>query len=282
MKDLLTEESLKEIETAFTGAVDEKSSLHVEAALAKQDEEHATKVQKLLEAIDADHTKKLVRIVEAVTDNHTTKLKQVISKYEGELQTEAVNYKGSLVNSISNYLDLYLEKAYPQDMLEEAVTNKRCDSLVSEMRKVLGVDMALAKESIKEAVLDGRTQISEANKKIEEIVGENQQLKEALTSLQRESTLVSLTKDLPEDKKKYIYKILGDKKEEFVKENFQYTLDLFDKETETELETLKEEAKIEVKGNVDPVIEESVEPKQKANDDDSPMFGGYMNELGKY
>ena len=160
-KDLLSEDNLNEIETAFNTAVSERATLAVEAALVQQDDDHAQKVQQLLEAIDEDHTKKLHRIVEAINTNHSQKLVQVVNKMSGQLQNEAVNFKGNLVDNVSNYLDLYLEKTFPQDMLEEAVNNKRADQMLGELRKMLAVDMALAKDSIKGAVVDGKKQINE-------------------------------------------------------------------------------------------------------------------------
>tara|TARA_Y100000310_G_scaffold345541_1_gene466267 strand:- start:4393 stop:5274 length:882 start_codon:yes stop_codon:yes gene_type:complete len=281
-KDLLTDESFNEIEKVFNEAVEQRAALTTKSALVKQDEDHAGKVHTLLEAIDDDHTKKLDRIVEAVTENHTAKLRAIILKYEGELQGDATLYKESLINNISNYLDLYIEKTYPQDMLEEAVKNKKFEQLVTEMRNVLGVDMALAKESIKDAILDGKLQISETTSKLEEASKENVNLKQELNHAQRELTLDNLTKDLPEIKKNYVQKVLGNKDVEFINENFQYTLDLFDKDTETELETLTEEAKNDVQGTVDPVVQEEVVTEQNNNDDDPAMWSGYMNELGKY
>ena len=162
MKDLLSEEALNEIETAFNSAVDERASLHTEAALVKQDEDHADKVGHLLEVIDSDHTAKLERIVQAVNQNHTQKLKQIISKFRGTLNEEAGDFKSSIVGSISNYLDLYLDKTFPADMLAEAVSNKRAQSILGEVRNMLSIDMALANDSIRDAVVDGKNQINEA------------------------------------------------------------------------------------------------------------------------
>jgi ribosome recycling factor len=39
-KDLLTEDVLKEIEESFNKAVDDKVTVNVESALAKQDDDH--------------------------------------------------------------------------------------------------------------------------------------------------------------------------------------------------------------------------------------------------
>jgi cation transport regulator ChaB len=282
-KDLLPEEALNEIQAAFDSAVDEKSTLTTEAALVQQDEDHAEKVSKLLEAIDNDHTKKLQQIVKAITENHTHKLMQVIKKYTGEVHTEATEFKGKMVDDVSNYLDLYLEKTFPQDMLEEAVNNKRAATLLNELQKMLAVDMALAKDSIKDAVVDGKAQINEANEQLATIIHENNGLKEELASAKSEALLEHLSQDLPEVKKNYIKKVLGDKDPEFIAENFNYTIELFDKEADKRGEELKKEAQTQVKGNVDSGVEEVVvENTSPVVEESDPLFNTYMGELGKY
>jgi len=282
-KDILSDEALDEIQTAFNAAVNEKADLQVEAALTKQDEEHADKVGQLLETIDSDHTEKLDRIVEAVTANHTQKLKMVIERYKGETGQDASCFKDGLVESVSNYLDLYLEKQFPQDMLEEAVKNKRSENVLAEVRKILAVDMALAKDEIKDAVVDGKKRIDEATNKLDEVSVENTKLLSELNTLKADNTLSTLSENLPEHKKKYIQKVLGNKTAEFIAENFEYTLDLFDKETTKNEEVLKEEAIQQTQGAVDSVIEpvNVVEESAEHNEGDK-SFGGYMNELGKY
>jgi len=283
-KDLLTDEVLGEIETVFNEAVDEKANLAVEAALVKQDEDHAGKVQQLLQVIDDDHTKKLHRIVEAVSTNHSQKLMMVVNKFNSALQTEAVGFKDNVVGSVSNYLDLYLQKVLPEDMLEEAVTNKRATDLIGELRNILSVDMALAKDSIKTAVVDGKKQINEANTHLAAAMQENEALKQAIIEVRSAALLEHLSTDLPEVKKNYVKKVLGDKDEQFIAENFEYTLQLFDKETDQHAEVLKEEAVRDVKGNVDSDAPELVvENTATVNDEEeAPLFNHYMGELGKY
>ena len=154
--DILTEEVLTQIEEAFNTAVEEKASIHVEKALTEQDDEHAAKLETLLEAIDNDHTKKLHRVVDAVTQNHTEKLVEVVNKYQGTLNEEAVSFKDELVDNISSYLDVYLEEKLPVEQIAEAVKTKKAEHLIEQLRNTLGVDLALAQESIAEAVVDGK------------------------------------------------------------------------------------------------------------------------------
>jgi cation transport regulator ChaB len=188
-----------------------------------------------------------------------------------------------MVDDVSNYLDLYLEKTFPQDMLEEAVNNKRADRLLSELQKMLAVDMALAKDSIKDAVVDGKAQINEANQSLATIVHENDSLRYQLASVKSEALIEHLSQDLPEVKKNYVKKVLGDKDAEFITENFNYTVQLFDKETEKRDQKLRKEAQTQVKGNVDSAVKEVVvESTSPVQEEAEPFFNAYMGELGKY
>jgi hypothetical protein len=157
--------------------------------------------------------------------------------------------------------------------------------VLGEMRKMLSVDMALAKDSIKSAVKDGKIQIDEANSQLETVVSENVNLKNRLAGAKAEFLLEKMSQDLPEVKKNYLNRVLGDKDEQFITENFDYTLQLFDKEAQRRENTLAEEAKRDVKGQVDPIIEEQVDVQVEPPvqiEKPAPLFGHYMGELGKY
>ena len=80
-KELLSEEALNEIQSAFENAVEEKAKIHVASALVKQDNDYAAKLSHLLEVIDKDHTTKLKKVVKAIDLNHGEKLKSIVEKY---------------------------------------------------------------------------------------------------------------------------------------------------------------------------------------------------------
>ena len=61
--DIITQETLDQIETVFNEAVDSRSVIRAEKALVEQDQTHADKLESLLEAIDKDHTDKLEKVV---------------------------------------------------------------------------------------------------------------------------------------------------------------------------------------------------------------------------
>mgnify|MGYP005995832889 CR=1 FL=1 len=246
-EEVLTEDSVKQIETA----IEEKIQLSVEAALTNQDELYAEKLEELVSAIDKDHTDKLKRVVEAVDHNNANKLVQVVKKYENELNDKADSFKNTLVESVSDYLDEYLE---------EATKNRTAREVLSNLRKVLAVDSSLMSESVKEAVLDGKTQIDELTSKVTELEKENGLLKEAYNKQTASLLLENKTSGLNGKKKEYLLKILSDKTPKFIEENFEYTSKLFDKKENERLSVLKEEAfkkrKVKADAPVQPITEE--------------------------
>jgi hypothetical protein len=281
-KDILTEDVLKEIEAAFEASVNEKVSLHVEKALNEQDEEYSNKLETLLEAIDADHVAKLNRVVEAIDADRANKLKAIVEKYEAALTNEATNFKNTMVDQVSNYLDLYLEEKLPVSEIQEAVSNKRANAVLAEIRNMLSVDMALAQESIREAVVDGKTRINEAAQQLEVANKRVSSLTEELNKVKANLILEQKVSNLDEETKTYMRKMLGAKSAKFITENFDYTLGLYEKTEEERLNNLKNEAITEsVATTVDrQVIEESVE--EVTEEHKSPFANVYLNELHKY
>ena len=277
VKGDLSEESLNKLEQHFN----EKVKLHVEKALNEQDEEYSVALEKFLSALDTDHSNKLKKVVEAIETNHTNKLKKVIAKYEQALTEDANKFRGDLVAKISNYLDLYLEKTVPQDSIVEAVKNKRAVTMLESIRSALGVDMALAKESVREAVLDGKNQINEARTELEDLKSKFIAMEQENASLKSRLYLEQKTAGLSDEKKGYVKKILSNKSYDFIKENYDYTTSMFDKREEEKLQDLTEEAKTQaVTGAVDRVVVE--EKTTTTPTQENPVASFYVAELKKY
>jgi hypothetical protein len=280
-KDILTEDILKEIEAAFDSTVNERVQLHVEKALSEQDADYSKKLETLVEAIDTDHTNKLKKVVEAVDADRAAKLKAVVEKYEAALNKEASTFKTTMVDQVSKYLDLYLNEKLPVETVNEAVKNKRALSLLEDLRKMLSVDMALANENIRDAVVDGKQKIDEAASQLEAANKQVTKLSEENKKLSSRLVLEEKVSSLDDERRTYMKKMLNGKSAEFIKENFDYTLKLFENTEEERLSNLKTEAVEEsVATTVDrPVIEEASEPVRTEGDG---AFNLYMSELKKY
>lgn len=279
-KDILSEQTLNEIQQSFEASVNEKVKIHVEKALAEQDEDHSKKLESLVEAIDKDHVAKLNKVVAAIDENHSGKLKSIVEKYTKALNSEAKNFKNETVNDISTYLEAYLDEVVPTEDIKKAVANRRAVDILGKVRNLLAIDAATAQESIREAVMDGKKQLDEARKELESAKERGVVLEKELNKSQASLLLEQKTRELPENKKKYIQKLLGNKDVEFIKENFDYTLKLFNKTEEERLSTIRDEA-VEQTETVDRVVVEEAASEKPASEADSST-SSYLNELGRW
>lgn len=283
--DVLTDETLDQIESMFNEAVDTKAALRVEKALIEQDESHAAKLEELLEAIDDDHSDKLQKVVEAIDQNHSQKLVQLVKRYEGTLNEEAGSFKESLVESISSYLDEYIDEKLPVADIEQAVKNKKAVAVLESLRSTLGVDFALAKDTIRDAIQEGKQTITESHTQISQLQEHNNNLASKVEALNTKILLTEKTQDLPAEKRSYIFKVLSDKDTQFITENFDYTVRLFDKTEQEKIEQIKEEAISQREPEVDRPIVEQAETKTQQQAEESissPFAADIMSELGKF
>jgi hypothetical protein len=252
----------------------------------EQDEDYSNKLEKLLAAIDNDHTIKLNKVYNAVCENHAKKLKQIVEKYEGELTGSAKNFKNTLIENISNYLELYIDEAIPAAAINEAVKNRKAQDILANMKNTLAVNEATSNNVVKEAIIDGKKQINEANKKLEAVSLEKQALKEKLEKIEANKIIAEKTKNMDLEKVEKVFKLLQGKDPKFVIENFDYAVKMFEKSEESRLETLAEEAAEETESTtVDrPVIEEKTVTESAAvvTENVDPAAKAYLKELSKY
>lgn len=234
----LSDESVNAIQEALEAKID----LAVEAALVEQDEVYATKLQSVMESLDKDRTIKMKKLMEAFDRDKTAKLVKVVKKYEREQQGDLVRFKRQLTESVSAYLEEFLSESIPAKDIEQAVKNKTAMNVLENLRRVFAIDSAVMKESVSDAIMQGKTEL-------DSLRNENTELKKNLKLVleEKNNTQVKLflegkTSKYPEAKKNFIKKALGDKSLSFIKENFDYTVRLFEKQEKKQLEVMKEEA----------------------------------------
>lgn len=289
-KDLLSDENLKAITEAFEKKVEEKVALAVEAALVQQDEDYSSKLEKVLEAVDADHTAKLEKIVgrideahavkfehalKSLDEAHSAKLTKLVGLYEKALKKDADTFKNGLVENISNYLELYIDKSIPAQQVQEATQNTRSRKIIDEIKRLISLDETFVNQNIKEALIDGKRQIDEANAKAVQASKAADLLSEKVADLQRDVLLNEKVAGLPAPKKAYMLRVLGEKDAKFIAENFSYVADMYEKKEEEDVKVLKESTKPKSAG-VDRVITEPAPKKTvsftTAGEDDGEQY----------
>lgn len=283
---VISEEAAKEIAEAFETAVKEKVesrvSLQLEKSLSEQDDDHAKKLEKLLEAIDTDHSDKLQKVVNAINENHTTKLEELVSFYRKALNEKAENFSKKILNELSNYLDLYIDKLIPQEQLQEAVNNVYAKKQLNTIREMLGIDKNFVSEQIKNTISEGKSIIDDLSSQLKQANKEKQELLEKFEVVQTSMFLEEKTRNMNKTKKDFIVKLLGDKNKSYIEENFNYVVEMFDageeeKATELAADAKKKALSLNAKVPTSTVISESNTSSSMGN----TQVGGYLSELKK-
>ena len=289
--DVITEETATVIAEAFEKAVEEKSKarteLEVKNALINLDEEHAVKLQKLIDAIDLDHTNKLQQVVSAINENHAAKLKKVLRKYDTLVEERAQQFSSKLVGEISTYLDLYLEKAIPSLQLEEAVANTYAKNTLSKIKKLISIDPEYINENVKEALTTGKRAIDDLKSQLNESVKDNIRINQELKQTKAALILEAKAKDLPQRKKDYVTRLLSNKDAQYIEENFNYVVEMFEKDELELADDVTENATARaVTRDVAPaqtsIIEESVSSTDSSRDDSVSGYLTIMKQQEKY
>ena len=304
-KDLITDETLTTIEEAFNQAVEEqlKGKIQLESENIKQkldehyttklsevvekiDQDHTAKLKRLVEAIDTDHAVKLQKLVKGIDKKHTSMLNQIVEKYEGQIQEEAKNFQEQLVEEVSNYLDLYIDKNLPKDQISEAVANIKAVKQLEQIRQIVGISEEFVDNEVKEALIDGKKTIDSLRNELNVALKENTDLTIKSNKAQAYIILEQRTSDMPSAKKQFVTKLLGNKAPNYIEENFQYVVDMFEREHQQEVDEIKESVKQDFVKT--PTIDrpQIIEEKQEFNNEieragSGDQVNGYLNEMKK-
>jgi hypothetical protein len=258
----LSNESVSAIQKALEAKVD----LAVEAALVEQDEVYAAKLGSVMESLDKDRTIKMKKLMEAFDRDKTTKLVKVVKKYEREQQGDLIRFKKQLTESVSAYLEEFLNESIPAKDIEQAVKNKTAMNVLDNLRRVFAIDSAVMKESVSDAILQGKTELDKLRNENASLKSNLKVITEEKNNTQVKLFLEGKTSKYPESKKNFIKKALGDKSLTFIKENFDYTVRLFEKQEKKQLEVIKEEALQNRKHKPDFVKNQKIITEKVSND----------------
>jgi hypothetical protein len=193
--------------------------------------------------------------MQTLDETHSIKLVKLVKLYENALKNEAEQFKNTLVEQLSNYIDLYIDKAIPAEQIREATENARSRKIVNEVKRLVGLSDEFVNESIKEALLDGKKQIDEANARTSEIEKQLKLISEKAAIAEKNLFLEKKLENFPTAKKEYMQRVLSEKSLNSIKENFEYVSEMYDKKESDDVETLRESTSPKTKG-VDVVVED--------------------------
>lgn len=229
--EILSEDVLKNIaslvEDKVNAKLEERTTLEVENALKLQLEKFEKASKIVLERIDKDHLAKVQQAVKFINEDHTAKLIQLKEGHDKILKETAVKHRDFVVEGVNEFIDMYIEKNLPREQIAEAAKNQYAMKQIEEARKILGIDEKYIKTNIKEAFVDGK-------KQVDQLIKENTQLKKERIIEESQNILAKKVSNLPANVAKFVKSRLEGKSPEFIKENFQYVIDMYKRSQKNE------------------------------------------------
>jgi len=138
--------------------------------------------------------------------------------------------------------------------------------------------------------MDGKQQIDQAKNTVEQLQVEKKQLTAQVARQQAKLKIEELAEGLPATKRRHLEKVLAGKSAKFITENFEYTLQMFEKGEADKLDNLKQQAtkgkKLQDRAPSQKaaVVAESVQEQITQSEpglQDNGLFNQYMGELGR-
>lgn len=279
VQGLLSQDSLNAIEEAF----DKRVELAVSAALEEQDEIYSTRLAELLEALDTDRAKKVSHLVKRLDESHAKSFYQMSERFKKDSKQGAKKFKAMVVESISAYLDEYLNETVSKEDFAQSVKNNTAYTVLENLRKVLSIDVSAMNPAVKEAIIDGKSQIDTLKNENKQLKDKYSTLVEKYSKMETKALLEERTSKFTDAKKTFMKKALGDKNIKFIEENFDYTSRLFDKQEKTKLQTLKEEAltKRTVRPDFVPVAKTPEKTQKVVEETVNNFMDDYLSSLSR-
>jgi hypothetical protein len=217
-------------------------------------------------------------VIKTISENHTNKLAKIVNLYKKSVDDKAKLFSEKIITDLDTFLTKYLENKIPYTQIKEAVENTHARKQLEKIRELVGFDPSLVNENVKSVVKEGRTKFEQLNQQLNEAYEKNTRLSQELQKTQTALVLEGKTKGMPKSKKEFVVKLLEDKSINYIKENFNYVVEMFENgEQEETVEVAKEANKAAVSRNVNvpkQLVSESVSGEAK----NTPV-NEYLSEL---
>ena len=219
LKEILSEDELKEVKEAF----DNQVALAVESELRQCESEMSEKLTQLEQQINENHGRKL-RLFKEKYDGILERIK---TNYEHALNNEALDFKIRLAQNLQKLVEQNINKHVAFAEIKEAAKNKTASVVLNSLRKQLGIDSALMKESVAAPIQKVKNNLSAAREYIRKVKAENAMLKESVKNSKAALLIESKVGNLSSDAADHMRRMFGGKDEKFITEHFNYALNLY-------------------------------------------------------
>lgn len=276
-------QKLEELQKAFEtklSSSDEDYGQKFQEIIEKLDTEHADEFKSFVERMDEDYATKFEQAVKILDEDHTKKFEEVTAILTKKNLTE------KMATIVDGYLDTYLKDVMPESVTVDTAKLKRLDKFYESIKEMVLVDSDYIQTEVKEAILDAKSKIDEANsivekkdKEIDTLMFEKIELKKQIEKIEANKLLSEKTKDMTPDLKAYVETSFANATTKEITEKLDEAVKAFKKKEDDKRKEIisSSESKSKVKNPV--ILEDTTQKDLKNAPDDE--FAAYVKILNK-
>lgn len=272
---VISESAQNLILEAFNKKVNEVTTERVDLALEAMDKDHTSMLQTLVEKyenkilvekkeleelIDEEHAQAVKETFDKVDENRASKIVQVKEHYETLLNEKVSNQVDVLVEGVDSFLNAFLDKHVPTDLIAEAAKKDYSQELIKKISKLVTLDEEVS-DDIRNGMIDAKKTIEEQ--------------KSEIVNLRRKNILAEKTAKLPTLEKNFMLESLKDKDVAYIERNFDYVKTLFGKKEEV----VEEQTSTQNVDRKPVVIEESTNGNDEKEVTVNSAMAGWTNSV---
>jgi cation transport regulator ChaB len=255
LEKVLSEKDQQDIKAEF----DKQVQIAVESALHQYDDEAVKRIEALVEQINESHKVQLMNLMKKRKAIDLKKRTQLQESYNDSLIREANRFKMALASNIERFIEAKVSNIVNYSTIKKAARNNTARIVLEGLRKQLGVDSALMRESISAPIMEGKRELEKCRSYIRRLKEENVRLCESLNNSEANLLVENKVASLNEDAADYMRRMLKGKDIKFINEQFGYILSLYQDNQRKRIDFLREQAMSKVQHSPKRITE----PKHK-------------------
>jgi cation transport regulator ChaB len=255
LEKVLSEKDQQDIKAEF----DKQVQIAVESALHQYDDEAIKRIEALVEQINESHKVQLMNLMKKRKAIDLKKRTQLQESYNDSLIREANRFKMALASNIERFIEAKVSNIVNYSTIKKAARNNTARIVLEGLRKQLGVDSALMRESISAPIMEGKRELEKCRSYIRRLKEENVRLCESLNNSEANLLVENKVASLNEDAADYMRRMLKGKDIKFINEQFGYILGLYQDNQRKRIDFLREQAMSKVQHSPKRITE----PKHK-------------------
>jgi hypothetical protein len=219
----------EEFERLVESKVAERVALATAAAETSLDEEVNRQTTELVHKIEEAHKIGLEKVVNFLTEKYNSNLQKVRNYYKNQLGREALKFKNTLVESVSNYINARIDNLVPYAEVKAAVKNDTAMKLLESFKQQINAGEAMKDANVRGAIMEGYSMLQNAQKAEKAATEKAAKLQNQLDEMAESYAFERNLSHLDEEQQNFMIRMAKKAGVAYVNENMSYINTLYEK-----------------------------------------------------